>query len=819
MMLDRLQGGRLSSSALTAAGVAVGYLALALPEGGFAPKVVATATILVWWAALAALIVRRGRAEVPRGALVCGAALAALALLGAVSLAWASDDGRGFVEVIRAAGYVGLFTLVIVAVPRGGSRPWLVGLTIGLGAVALLALGSRFIPALPGDGSIGSTPVGAQGRLSYPIGYWNGLAACMVLGAVLATWLVASAATRLGRALAVAALPLFGLSLYLTSSRGGVAVCVIALAALIAAGPSRPRLLAAVGLGAIGSVGLVLLARIEPDLIKDAGTAAADTHGTVMTGATIVVVVAVGLAWYLVDGALGRITAPPRRVVRGALAVAAVAALVGVVASDPVAQLEKFDDAPSAADTRAGARFTSTSGSGRAQYWQTAIDAFEEHPLRGLGVGGFQSFWDRNGSTDFVARHAHSAYFETLAELGLPGLLLLASFIAAALVAGLRRRAGSPKGDAAVCLVVLGAGCLTAAIEWTWQLPGAFAPVILAAALLSGRATTTREAGAEAPADREGVAGSRAAVQPRRLGWGLAALTYGSVAICAAAVLLIAEAKLDDSRDAFDQGDLGAAAQAAFDAGRIEPWASGPHLQLALVKEAEGDLRAARGELADARRLAPDDWRPAVITARVAESQGRPHDAGQAIERARRLNPRLLETTGGPGKRPEQARREVRRVALIDAKDFDPQGIPAGEEHSETVSLAIDADPLNTAWSTEIYDTEVFSGLKQGVGIYVTLSDVATPETIRVSSPAPGWSADLYAARGDQVPTTLGGWGRPLSSIEDAPARTRLELSGADRSRFVLLWLTRLAPAPNASEGYSAVISDIRLRGRPGRGS
>ncbi len=664
MMLGRLQGGRLSSSALTAAGVAVGYLALALPEGGFAPKVVATATILVWWAALAALIVRRGRAEVPRGALVCGAALAALALLGAVSLAWASDDGRGYVEVIRAAGYVGLFTLVIVAVPRGGSRPWLIGLTIGLGAVALLALASRFIPPLPGDGTIGSTPVGAQGRLSYPIGYWNGLAACMVLGAVLAAWLGATAATRPGRALAVAALPLFGLSLYLTSSRGGVAVCVIALAALIAAGPSRPRLLAAVGLGAIGSVGLVLLARIEPDLIKDAGTAAADTHGTVMTGATIVVVVAVGLVWYLVDGVLGRITAPPRRVVRGALAVAAVAAVVGVVASDPVAQLEQFDDAPSAADTRAGARFTSTSGSGRAQYWQTAIDAFEEHPFRGLGVGGFESFWDRNGSTDFVARHAHSAYFETLAELGLPGLLLLASFIAAALVAGLHRRAASPQGEATVCLVVLGAGCLTAAIEWTWQLPGAFAPVILAAALLSGRATTTSEAGAEAGATtgREGAAGSRAAVQPRRIGWGLAVVAAGGVAICAAALLLLAEAKLDDSRDAFDQGDLGAAAQAAFDAGRIEPWASEPQLQLALVKEAEGDLRAARGALADARRLAPADWRPAVITARVAESQGRPHDAGQAIERARRLNPRLLKTTGGPGKRREQASPRGRRA-------------------------------------------------------------------------------------------------------------------------------------------------------------
>jgi len=51
----------------------------------------------------------------------------------------------------------------------------------------------------------------------------------------------------------------------------------------------------------VSSVGLALLARLEPDLIADAGTAAAAAHGTVMTIATLEVAIAVSLAWYLAD--------------------------------------------------------------------------------------------------------------------------------------------------------------------------------------------------------------------------------------------------------------------------------------------------------------------------------------------------------------------------------------------------------------------------------------------------------------------------------------------------------------------------------------
>ena len=84
----------------------------------------------------------------------------------------------------------------------------------------------------------------AGGRLSYPIGYWNGLAAAMAIGLVLLVWLGGHARAAGVRAVAVAAIPLPILVIYLASSRGGVAAGVVGLAVLLALGPARARMFA-----------------------------------------------------------------------------------------------------------------------------------------------------------------------------------------------------------------------------------------------------------------------------------------------------------------------------------------------------------------------------------------------------------------------------------------------------------------------------------------------------------------------------------------------------------------------------------------------
>ncbi len=67
----------------------------------------------------------------------------------------------------------------MIASPRASARAWLGGLALGLVIVAGLALVSRFEPSFGGDQELGTFLPAAAGRLSYPIGYWNGLAAAM----------------------------------------------------------------------------------------------------------------------------------------------------------------------------------------------------------------------------------------------------------------------------------------------------------------------------------------------------------------------------------------------------------------------------------------------------------------------------------------------------------------------------------------------------------------------------------------------------------------------------------------------------------------
>ena len=100
--------------------------------------------------------------------------------------------------------------MVLLESPRAGARPWLIGLACGIVAVASVALLSRFLPSVFGapDQGIANDLPQAEGRLSYPIGYWNGLAALVGLAVVLLGWLAGTLDTRRARAVATAALPI-----------------------------------------------------------------------------------------------------------------------------------------------------------------------------------------------------------------------------------------------------------------------------------------------------------------------------------------------------------------------------------------------------------------------------------------------------------------------------------------------------------------------------------------------------------------------------------------------------------------------------------
>ena len=85
--------------------------------------------------------------------------------------------------------YLGAFALVVLASKRAEAGLWLGGLAVGSRDRAI-ALAARFEPSIFGnpDADLAADLPASLGRLSYPIGYWNGLAAVMAAGIVLLTW-------------------------------------------------------------------------------------------------------------------------------------------------------------------------------------------------------------------------------------------------------------------------------------------------------------------------------------------------------------------------------------------------------------------------------------------------------------------------------------------------------------------------------------------------------------------------------------------------------------------------------------------------------
>jgi hypothetical protein len=107
--------------------VAAGIVAAAFAQGLFEPKGYAAASIVIW-AAVIAGVVGRGlpAAPIARPAAVAGICLAATAVLGALSIAWAADQGRAFEEMIRVSFYLGIFALAACTASRAGIGQWLV---------------------------------------------------------------------------------------------------------------------------------------------------------------------------------------------------------------------------------------------------------------------------------------------------------------------------------------------------------------------------------------------------------------------------------------------------------------------------------------------------------------------------------------------------------------------------------------------------------------------------------------------------------------------------------------------------------------------
>ena len=128
-----------------------------------------------------------------------------------------------------------------------------------------------------------------------------------------------------------------------------------------------------------------------------------------------------------------------------------------------------------------GNRFGSLSSNGRYELFKVAANATHGHVLAGSGPGTFQLLWLPHGvKTVGYVQNAHSLYFETLAELGVVGLILMIGFLVTVLGSAILlvvRSQYEHRVRAAGAAAALLAFAVSAAVDWVWQisvLPVAF---------------------------------------------------------------------------------------------------------------------------------------------------------------------------------------------------------------------------------------------------------------------------------------------------------------------------------------------------------
>jgi hypothetical protein len=496
--------------AVAAMVLVAGPTALAFFSGGYFDRPRLIAAIVAWsLVAVAALLVPRPLPSSTAGRLAL-AGLALLTLWTAVSAAWAPIGAGAQDDLQRLLLYLGYFAACL-ALLRGRRVQRRLEPALVLGALVVVgyALAERLLPGLVTlDRSFTSA-----GRLEQPLTYWNALGLLAAIGFVLAVR-VAGDSDR-GRALraaaAAAGVPL-GLGVYLTFARGALAAVVAGLVVLIALAPGvRMQLRSLVAVGGAAAIAALVSTRYPTVKALEPGQAGDSGDGLQMLVALVLLSLLAALL----------VLRRPRRVLRvrslpilrpvHVFAVAGVLLLAGVLVA---AGLEGKPEGESPARGADPARLGSID-SNRYRYWDVALRTWADHPLRGIGSGGFEVEWLEERDRVDTSADAHSLYLETAAELGIVGFAFLLMFVGG-VVAGVVRLHRLDAALAAGPAAGLAAFAVHAGLDWDWEMPGVTLPALgLAAAALAW--SEERAAAAAVAADREAPVGRPQAPEPSPL--------------------------------------------------------------------------------------------------------------------------------------------------------------------------------------------------------------------------------------------------------------------------------------------------------------
>jgi hypothetical protein len=152
---------------------------------------------------------------------------------------------------------------------------------------------------------------------------------------------------------------------------------------------------------------------------------------------------------------------------------------------------------------------------------------------------------------------------------------------------------------------------------------------------------------------------------------------------------------------------------------------------------------------------------------------------------------------------PSSSVRSESTAPIVGADLYDPFG--DGEaENPDQLPLSFDGNP-DTAWSTFYYRQKQFGTLKPGTG---ALYDLGEPRTVVVAQLKTTHSGAVVEVRvGDNPTAPLDDF--PIVAAAQLLEDTEIHIANPLKARYVLVWITALAPA---EEGYAADLSEVSVR-------
>jgi O-antigen ligase len=604
---------------------------LGFNAGGYFPGTPAVAALVL----TQILLVRIVQAQHPFEGLapMTLVAIGALACYAALTLAsgiWSHSMSRALIEFDRAWLY--LLVLVLFGTVQANSENlrWLVrGLVLGVSIVCLSGLATRLLP------SVWHTAPGVSNeRLSYPVTYWNTLGLLAALGMVLAFHLSCSLSERrVVRVLAAGVLPLLALTLFFTFSRGAMLACGIGLVVYVLV--ARPRGLPSTVLAVIPPMAVSILFAYRANLLDtlDPTTRRAVVQGhhvALAAGLCVLVSMAARLLLASVLDPRSRHWARRQRLdaprKRGAmLAVIAVAVVAFLAFGALHALAHDWDRFIGGASTTARGgdlrqRLTDPSNDGRTPLWQVALRSFSASPLHGAGAGMYQTLWDRERSQFAYVVNAHSLYLQAMAELGVPGLLLLLVLVGATII-GLASRARGPRRTLyGALLAVVVVWALHAGVDWDWEMP----VVTIGFFAIAGLALS---------AGRQAGSGWVPSHNTRLV---LALLCLATIALPVS--IIGSQTRLGQAEHALYASDCAAATPAALSSIGWLDVRPEPYEIVGFCDIKRGQPRLAIAAMREARSHDPGSWETYYALAIAQASAG--IDPRANVEQALRMNPR-----------------------------------------------------------------------------------------------------------------------------------------------------------------------------------